>query len=637
MLRCLDYLGQDRAGTHQCHARTRQVRACRRFHARASPGACDVNALPAVIPVAATQHVGMHVYRQARLRVVLVHQRDVIEHVLLLDHHLADARIDDDGHLSGERRVVGLAIGDGRGDQVTGAVLVLQAFASERGAPRGRAKQEAARALVGGRPDLVAHTLEAEHRVVDVERQHCQAMHAVAGGCGRPACNGAGLADAFFQDLAVGGLAIAQDGVDVFGRIVLAHAGIDAHLLEQVGHAEGARLVRHDGHHARAERLVLQQGTQDADERHGGAHLLAVGFEGEPGIRREVRRRHHFARCLAPRHRAAQRSAMRFQVLHFHTVVGRLVKRQRCRLLVRQRQVEAVAESDQVGVFELLVRVRGHLALTGAHAIALLGVRQDDGGLADVRRRSRIGRVNLHQVVTTAFEAVDLLVGHALRQALQLLVLAEEGVAVEAPVFRREGLHLAVDRVCESARQCARGVACKKPVPVAAPYQLDDVPPCSGEEHLELVDDAPVAAHRAVKALQVAIDHPDQVIELLARCQRQGAHRFGLVHLAVAEHAPHASLGDVFSVFIARAAVEQLAVRQVAHEARVVDRADRADAHGAGRELPEIGHQVRVRIARQSARAAASREGRRGEFLTVVRQVCLAQPTFEEGTRVDAG
>jgi hypothetical protein len=52
------------------------------------------------------------------------------------------------------------------------AVLVLQAFAVERGAAGGAAEQEAARLHVAGRPGQVADALEAEHRVVDVERHH---------------------------------------------------------------------------------------------------------------------------------------------------------------------------------------------------------------------------------------------------------------------------------------------------------------------------------------------------------------------------------------------------------------------------------------------------------------------------------
>ena len=313
------------------------------------------------------------------------------------------------------------------------------------------------------------------------------------------------------------------------------------------------------------------------------------------------------------------------QVLHLRAVVGRLVERERGGLLVGQRQVEAVAETRcRSALVELLLAVRRHLALPGtAHAVALLGVRQDDGRLALVRRCRRIGGMDLHQVVAAALEPVDLLVGHALRQAGQLGVLAEEVLAVEAAVLGREGLHLAVDRVGEGARQRAGGVAREQAVPVAAPDQLDDVPAGAGEELLELVDDAAVAAHRAVQPLQVAVDDPDQVVELLACGQRQRAHRLGLVHLAVAEHAPDLAAG----------AVEQLPVREVAHEARVVDRADRPDAHRAGRELPEVGHQVGMRIAAQAACALT----RRRQLLAVVQQVGLGQATFEEGARVHAG
>ena len=56
---------------------------------------------------------------------------------------------------------------------------------------------------------------------------------------------------------------------------------------------------------------------------------------------------------------------------------------------------------------------------------------------------------------------------------------------------------------------------------------------------LELLDDLAVAADRAVEALQVAVDDEDQVVELLARGQRERAERLGLVALAVAEEAPH--------------------------------------------------------------------------------------------------
>ncbi|MDH6591920.1 hypothetical protein M2165_001809 [Variovorax sp. TBS-050B] len=390
---------------------------------------------------------------------------------------------------------------------------------------------------------------------------------------------------------------------------------------------KGARLVGHDGHDARAERLVLEQVAEQPHEGHGGAHLLAGRGGGELCIGRDVGLGHHLAGGLAARHGAAERFAALAQVAHLGAVLGGAVEVHRDGLRIAQRQAEAVAEFEQVDLAHLLVRMRGHLALRGAaHAVALLGVGEDHGGPALVRGRRGIGGMDLHKVVAAALEAVDLLVGHAFGEACELGVLAEEVVAVEAPVLGREGLHLAVHRVGEHACQRAAHVLCEQAVPVAAPDQLDDVPAGAGEQLLELVDDAAVAAHRPVEPLQVAVDHPHEVVELLARGQGQCAHRFGLVHLAVAEHAPH----------LAPSAVEQMAVREIAHEARVVDRADRTDAHRAGRELPEVRHQVGMRIAAQAACAAAGGEGGRGEFLAVVLQVLFTEAAFEEGARIDA-
>jgi hypothetical protein len=109
---------------------------------------------------------------QAGHRVVLVQQRQVVEDVLLLLDHALQAVVHDHRDLVREGRVVAHAVGDGAGQDVAVAVLVLQALAVERGAPAGAAQQEAARLHVAGRPGQVADALEAEHRVVDVERHH---------------------------------------------------------------------------------------------------------------------------------------------------------------------------------------------------------------------------------------------------------------------------------------------------------------------------------------------------------------------------------------------------------------------------------------------------------------------------------
>ena len=189
-----------------------------------------------------------------------------------------------------------------------------------------------------------------------------------------------------------------------------------------------------------------------------------------------------------------------------------------------------------------------------------------------------------------------------------------------SPRLHRVALELAVDGGVHLVEQHAVLVLGQQLVPLRAPDDLDDVPAGAAEDRLQLLDHLAVAAHRAVEALQVAVDDEDQVVELLAGRQRDGAERLGLVDLAVAEEAPHAGL----------AGVVDLAVLQVAVEAGVVQRGDRAEAHADRRVLPELGHQARVRVARQAAAAAA-------DLPAEVVEVVGGQAALHERPGVDAG
>ena len=77
------------------------------------------------------------VARQVGLRQVLVGDGQVEEFIALLVQHAAHAVLDDHRDLVGVGRIVGAAVGHGRGHDVAGAVLVLQAFAAQRGAAGG--------------------------------------------------------------------------------------------------------------------------------------------------------------------------------------------------------------------------------------------------------------------------------------------------------------------------------------------------------------------------------------------------------------------------------------------------------------------------------------------------------------------
>ena len=209
--------------------------------------------------------------------VVLVHQRDVVEDVLLLDDHPPQAVLDDHRDLVGERRVVGATVGDDREQHVAVAVLVLQPLAVERRPPGGAAEQEAARAAVAGRPHEVADPLVAEHRVVDVERDHLHAVGAVRGPGGDERRDRAGLGDPLLEDLAVLVLLVEHQLLGVLGLVELADRRVDPDLAEHPLHPERPRLVGDDRDDVAAQLLVAQQRREHPDERHRGRDLALAG------------------------------------------------------------------------------------------------------------------------------------------------------------------------------------------------------------------------------------------------------------------------------------------------------------------------------------------------------------------------
>jgi hypothetical protein len=104
--------------------------------------------------------------------------------------------------------------------------------------------------------------------------------------------------------------------------------------------------------------------------------------------------------------------------------------------------------------------VRRHPALRGAaHRVALHRLGEHDGRLAGVRDRRGERGVDLDRVVAAAAQPIDVLVAQVRHERLQLLVLAEEDLAIERAVVRRQGLELAVDGLREGAHQRVAVVA----------------------------------------------------------------------------------------------------------------------------------------------------------------------------------
>ena len=134
------------------------------------------------------------------------------------------------------------------------------------------------------------------------------------------------------------------------------------------------------------------------------------------------------------------------------------------------------------------------------------------------------------------------------------------------------------------------------------------------------MDDLGITANRAIEALQVAVDHEGEVIQLVEGSDLQQAARFWLIHLAIAQECPHVLLGGVLDA----------ASLQVLIKACLVDSVNRAQAHGHGGEFPEPWHQAWVRVGRQPLALAT------GYLLAEAIKVLFSQAAFHESTCVHA-
>ena len=294
----------------------------------------------------------------------------------------------------------------------------------------------------------------------------------------------------------------------------------------------------------------------------------------------------------------------------------------RVEVAVTERHLQAVPEGPQVFEGELLHLVGGVATLeVGAERPSLDGLGQHDGRLAPVPQGRVVGGVHLPAVVSAAFEAPDLGVGHAVDHREGARVAGEEVLAHEGAGLGLVGLEVTVGGRVEQVDQGSVVVGAEERVPLASPDDLDDVPAGAAEVGLQLLDDLAVAADRSVEALQVAVDDEGEVVQPFPGGDAERPQCLGLVHLAVADERP-----DVLAAGVLDAAVVQVAV-----EPGLVDGADRAQAHRDGGELPEVGHQPGMRVRRQAAALAGVRD-----LLTEAVQLVCAQASLEEGAGVDA-
>ena len=311
------------------------------------------------------------------------------------------------------------------------AILVLKAFAVERRAAGRTTQQETTGAHVRRGPEQVPDPLIAEHRVINVKRNHADPVAHVGRAGGDERSDAAGFVDAFFQDLSVLGFTVGHQAFLIDRLVKLADGRVDADLMEQRIHAEGAGFVGDDRHDQLADVRHLEQRRKHAHEDKGrGRFATASAFQ---ELAERIQRRHLErlrVRFCTARHVAAQRFAPRPQVFHFLAVFRRAVKRRIGDPVVGDWNPEARAKLAQFVLVEFLLLVRDVLAFADfTQAIAFDRLGQDDRGRAFVLDGRLIRRVDFLRIVPAAAHLAQLPVGEMLDHLQQLRMHAEKVIA----------------------------------------------------------------------------------------------------------------------------------------------------------------------------------------------------------------
>ncbi len=228
-------------------------------------------------------------------------------------------------------------------------------------------------------------------------------------------------------------------------------------------------------------------------------------------------------------------------------------------------------------------------ALTGfAQAITFDGFGQNHGWLTFVQSRRLVRRIHLLRIMPAALEFLDLGIGQVVDHGGQGRIRPEEMATGIAARLHAIFLVVTINSRLHPSLEQAVMILGQQRIPVRSPDHLDHVPAGAAEGGFQFLDDLAVPANRSVKSLEVAVDDPGQVIKLLAGCQRQGTQCFGFIDFAIAHVTPNSGflLGGI----------NQTPSCEIAEKACLVNGHDRSETHGDSRELPEIGHQVRMRI-----------------------------------------
>ena len=393
-------------------------------------------------------------------------------------------------------------------------IFVLQTFTVQRRTTGSTTNQEATSLLVACLPAQVTDTLEPEHGVVDVERNHRQIVGAVRGRSSQPGCASTQFVDTFLQDLTFLVFFIVSNLLTVLRGVLLTVRAVDTDLTEQTFHTESTCFISDDRNQTIFDRLVLQHHVQGTNESDSGGDFFVLLFQ----QRTEVFQSRQF-QLLSEVRLTSWQVAMQFLTLSVQiSVLFRTFRegdvRQVFNLLIGHRNVETVADITHAVHVHFLNLVSDVFTFSGVtHAVTFDGMGEDYSCFAFGFLRFFQCSVNFLRIVTTAVQRPNLLISPVSNQCCGFRVFTEEVLTYICAIFGFEGLVVAVNGFVHQLDQFTAGVFTQQLIPTTAPHDFDNVPASAREDAFQFVNNLAVTGYRAVKTLQVTVDNKDQVVQ----------------------------------------------------------------------------------------------------------------------------
>jgi hypothetical protein len=102
-----------------------------------------------------------------------------------------------------------------------------------------------------------------------------------------------------------------------------------------------------------------------------------------------------------------------------------------------------------------------------------------------------------------------------------------------------ERLIFSIDAFGHAPEQQTASITRQEVIPIASPKALDDLPASAEIVGFEFLNDLAVPPNWTVKALKVAVDDKNQIVQSFAGCNGEGTTRLRLVLFSIAEKRPY--------------------------------------------------------------------------------------------------